>query len=147
MIIFLRDNKRKKDFFMAKLLSSLVFIISLNSFAAINLNIDLKQKHLNNTTKKNIEVSLADGIGQEIKFKDQIIVVTASEDIPEKMANPDIIVGQILVDVKIYNLEKNKRVLINNPQILTLVGEQSSIEIADSESSDKLNLDIIAKIQ
>ncbi len=132
---------------MAKLLSSLVFIISLNSFAAINLNIDLKQKHLNNTTKKNIEVSLADGIGQEIKFKDQIIVVTASEDIPEKMANPDIIVGQILVDVKIYNLEKNKRVLINNPQILTLVGEQSSIEIADSESSDKLNLDIIAKIQ
>lgn len=132
---------------MAKLLSSLVFIISLNSFAAINLNIDLKQKHLNNTTKKNIEVSLADGIGQEIKFKDQIIVVTASEDIPEKMANPDIIVGQILVDVKIYNLEKNKRVLINNPQILTLVGEQSSIEIADSESSDKLNLDVIAKIQ
>ena len=63
------------------------------------------------------------------------------------MANPDIIVGQILVDVKIYNLEKNKRVLINNPQILTLVGEQSSIEIADSESSDKLNLDVIAKIQ
>ncbi len=132
---------------MAKFLPSLVLFLSLNSFAAISLNIDLKQNHLNNTSKRSIEVSLADGVGQEIKFKDQIIVVTASEDIPEKMANPNIIVGQILVDVKIYNLEKNKRVLINNPQILTLVGEQSSIEIADSESSDKLNLDVIAKIQ
>ncbi len=137
----------KKGFFMAKFLPSLVLFLSLNSFAAISLNIDLKQNHLNNTSKRSIEVSLADGVGQEIKFKDQIIVVTASEDIPEKMANPNIIVGQILVDVKIYNLEKNKRVLINNPQILTLVGEQSSIEIADSESSDKLNLDVIAKIQ
>ncbi len=132
---------------MAKFLPSLVLFLSLNSFAAISLNIDLKQNHLNNTSKRSIEISLANGVGQEIKFKDQIIVVTASEDIPEKMANPDIIVGQILVDVKIYNLEKNKRVLINNPQILTLVGEQSSIEIADSESSDKLNLDVIAKIQ
>lgn len=137
----------KKGFFMAKFLPSLVLFLSLNSFAAISLNIDLKQNHLNNTSKRSIEVSLADGVGQEIKFKDQIIVVTASEDIPEKMANPNIIVGQILVDVKIYNLEKNKRVLINNAQILTLVGEQSSIEIADSESSDKLNLDVIAKIQ
>ncbi len=132
---------------MAKFLPSLVLFLSLNSFAAISLNIDLKQNHLNNTSKRSIEISLANGVGQEIKFKDQIIVVTASEDIPEKMANPNIIVGQILVDVKIYNLEKNKRVLINNPQILTLVGEQSSIEIADSESSDKLNLDVIAKIQ
>lgn len=132
---------------MAKFLPSLVLFLSLNSFAAISLNIDLKQNHLNNTSKRSIEISLANGVGQEIKFKDQIIVVTASEDIPEKMANPDIIVGQILVNVKIYNLEKNKRVLINNPQILTLVGEQSSIEIADSESSDKLNLDVIAKIQ
>ena len=68
---------------MAKFLPSLVLFLSLNSFAAISLNIDLKQNHLNNTSKRSIEISLANGVGQEIKFKDQIIVVTASEDIPE----------------------------------------------------------------
>lgn len=126
-----------------KMIVSLVLVfLSLNSIAAINLDLNLSQKHLGKTTQKDINVTIDENSEKEIKYGNLVISLTATQDIPEEITNPDIIVGQVLVKMKVYKLENSAKVLVNEAQVLTLVGEKASFESSDLETGDTIKLGV-----
>jgi hypothetical protein len=102
------------------------------------LKFDFKSTEAGKTISlnQNIKANLDEVKTIKIPDSDQIIEMLITENIPEPMRNEDIVVGEVFLDIKIYQNSKSGKKLTSSPKIITTFGHEASLEMV-SDKDDK----------
>ncbi|MFT6631510.1 MAG: hypothetical protein ACJAS4_001459 [Bacteriovoracaceae bacterium] len=124
---------------MKKIITSLIILLfSFNSLAELDLKFDFKSTEAGKiiSLNQNIKANFDEVKTIKIPDSDQIIEMMITENIPESMRNDDIVVGEVFLDIKVYQNFKSGKKLISSPKIITTFGNEASLEMI-SDKNDK----------
>jgi hypothetical protein len=124
---------------MKKITVALILgLFSLNSIAEVGLKFDFKLVNNDKTVSLNEDITANFDEKKTILIPDsnKIIEMTISEQIPDPVRNPDIIVGQVYFDIKIYENAKNGKTLLSSPKIVTTFGTEAMLEMSTTDNKD-----------
>lgn len=128
-----------------KVLSMMVLAISSQlAYSVVNLDLDMKLKQGEKTEalKSKVVAELDKASVIYIPNTNKSIEVIVSEEIPEEIRDPDLLVGEVVLDMKIFEDTKEGRKVISTSQIKTVFGQEASIEVSDTSEENKTSIKV-----
>lgn len=113
-------------------------LVSVGTYANVGVQFEFKSQEGGKTISlsQNILTDFDKVKTISIPDSDKIIEMTISEDIPEEVRNPDIILGEVHFNIKVYQKLKGEKKLISSPEVITILGKEALLEMF-SKSDDK----------
>lgn len=125
---------------MLRGVSFLSFLISISLFARVSIDIEYKtfEKNKKVSFEKKIEVFLDEVRTLIIPKSNQIFEIRLSErNIPQAMEDEEISIDEVVIEIKLFELKNDEKILMSSPKIITVYGHPASFEISDVSKNNK----------
>ncbi|MDA8791817.1 hypothetical protein N9N67_01155 [Bacteriovoracaceae bacterium] len=124
---------------MSKFIFLLTLLFTLSGFCRVSLDIQYKNFKTNKkiTFNKKVELFLDEVRTLIIPKTNHILEVKLTERIPQSLIGDEVFGDEVLVDVKVFELIKEERVLITSPKILTIYGKDATMEMSTEVKKKK----------
>lgn len=105
-------------------------LTSLSAFANVALDLDFKDyskqevTHFQNEIKANFDETII----YPLSSSKQEIEITVSEQMPEELKKMEPISNAVVINLKLYDIIKSERKLVNSSMIVTKRGQTASME-------------------
>lgn len=123
------------------MLKLLVFfcLFSSSAFASIKVNLDYKDNELGDeiVLKEEFETHLGETTTFNIPNKNQVIELKVTDNIPDILVETGRTENQVMVDMKVYKEFKGERVLISAPKIISVFGQEASMQTYEDKEMKK----------